>query len=567
MRHRSYLLGLLAVSASLTGLVMACSSDEAGGSSSGASSGSLIDGGSDAPTAPQDDAATCPPAPAAGECTNTKCTTQLGEPAACIENACVKLKQLDCTEVFGDLKDDAILFATVFPLFGANATSGKARRQAVQLAVDEINKKGVPTSDPCVKPRPLAFLSCSDTSGVNYDDAGTPSSDVLAQRLKDVGTHLTTKLKLPFVIGAGTSGNTTTLASVLLPAKTMLMAPSATAVSITTLPDATQDGVRLMWRTAPPDSIQGAALIGLYSQVEPIAKAANGGANPKVAIISKSDAYGVGIDGVLKAGISINGKTFANATAGTDYVADCYNASGSTAACDVAKTPTSAFDALKAATPDVIVLTGTAEAVTGIMIPYETHVRDNSIAKKPIWLLPDGPRRVDLTDFAKANPTLNLGARVRGTIPGVVTPLAQEFYNFRYAGAYPNTPLIFGMAGAYDATYMFAYVSAALGNGKVTGVQVAKGFEKVVGGTERIDVGPTKLTAGLNLMTKGQKLDFNGASGPLEFDFTKGEAPSDVNVWCVSKDPNTGFPIFNDTTGQTYDSTGKVLKGVFSCPQ
>lgn len=562
MRNRTYLLSLFAVSASLAGLVIACSDDDID-PQGGSSSGSVPEAGADTGTTNDDAGKVCPPAPPAGDCTNTKCTAQLGEPSACIENACVKLKQLDCTEVFGDLKDDAILFATVFPLFGANATSGKARRQAVQLAVDEINKKGVPTSDTCVKPRPLAFLSCSDTSGVNFDDGGAPDSATLTQRLKDVGTHLTDTLKLPFVIGAGTSGNTTTLASVLLPKKTMQMAPSATAVAITTLPDATQDGVRLMWRTAPPDSIQGAALIGLYSQVEPVAKAANGNNPVKVAILSKSDAYGVGIDAVLKAGITINGKAFANATAGTDYVADCFNASGSTAACAVDKVPSSALAAIQAASPDVIILTGTAEAVTGIVIPYE----QGNPAKKPIWLFPDGPRRAELTTFIKDNPSLELGKRIRGTIPGVVTPLAQDFYNFRYAGAFPNTPLIFGMAGAYDATYMFAYTMAALGNGKLTGPQIAKGFEKMVGGTERIDVGPTKLTAGFNLMTSGGKMDFNGASGPLEFDFTTGEAASDVNVWCVSKDPNTQAPIFNDSTGETYDALGKALKGTFSCPQ
>ncbi len=556
MRTKAYLLSVLAVSAGLAGLAIACSDDAAEVTPTGTDAGGTPDSAVD----PDGGGQQCPPAPAAGDCTTTKCTAKLGEPAACVENQCVKLKSLDCTEVFGDLQDNSILFATAFPLFGSNATSGKARRQAVQLAVDEINKKGVPTNDACDKPRPLAFLSCSDVSGVPLEDGGAPGADVLTQRLKDVGTHLSKDLKLPFVIGAGTSGNTTTLASVLLPAKTMLIAPSATAVAITTLDGATQDGTRLMWRTAPSDKNQGAALQALYGQVEAAVKATNGNTAVKVAIISKSDAYGAGIDGVLRAELKVNGKTVAAGITDGNVVADCYNISGgSTAACDVSKTTAAAQGIVTAAQPDIVILTGTAEAVTDIIIPHE-----NSAAKKTIWLLPDGPRRPELTTYAKDHDELR--GRVRGTIPGVVTPLAQDFYNFRYKAQFPNEQLIFGMAGAYDATYMFSYAMASLGKTAPTGILVAKAFEKLVGGTERVDVGPTKLTTGFNLMTSGGKMDFNGASGPLDFDFTVGEALSDINVWCVGKDPNTGTPFFNDSTGQTYDATGKALKGSFSCP-
>jgi branched-chain amino acid transport system substrate-binding protein len=562
VRTKTYLLTMLAVSTSLAGLVIACSDDAADTNPI-----STTDGGTDGNTAAETSTETpCAPAtPVAGDCTTTKCTAAAGgEPSMCVANQCVKMKSLDCTEVFGELKDDTIFFGSVFPLAGANASSGKARRQAVQLAVEEINSKGgIPTtSDKCDKPRPLAFVSCTDTSGAPLADGGVASAAELTQRLKDVGNHLSKDLKLPFVIGAGTSGNTTTLAGILLPNKTMQIAPSATAVSITTLADATQDGTRLMWRTAPSDVNQGAAMVAMYPQLETLVKAGNNNTAAKVFILSKSDPYGSGIDAALKAGLTPNGKTVAAGIVDGNVVADCYNASGSTAACADTKTPAAALAAITAVKPDIIVLTGTAEAVTDIMIKYE----QSGPAPKPLYLLPDGMRRAELATYIKDTAGADeLRTRVRGTIPGVVTPLAQDFYNFRYKAKFPTDQLIFGMAGAYDATYLFGYAMASLGKNPATGISIAKAFEKTVGGTERVDVGPTSLAKGFTALLGGGKIDFNGASGPLDFDFTTGEALSDINVWCIGIDPNTSSPVFKDSTGQTYDATGKKLNGNYTC--
>ncbi len=559
MRNKTYLLGVLAVSSSLAALVMACSDD-----GDGAATNPTADGGTDGSAAA--DTSTEPPCPPvaapAGDCSTTKCTAAAGgDPSMCVDNQCVKMKSLDCNEVFGELKDDTVFFGSVFPLAGANASSGKARRQAVQLAVEEINSKGgVPTTaDRCDKPRPLAFVSCSDTSGAPLADGGAPTGADLTQRLKDVGTHLATGLKLPFVIGAGTSGNTTTLADVLMPNKVMQIAPSATAVSITTLPGATQDGTRLLWRTAPSDVNQGAAMVAMYPQLEAAVKAANGNTAARVFILSKSDPYGAGIDAALRDGLTVNGKTVAAGVLDGNVKAECYNASGSTPACTDVNTPAAALAAISAMKPDIIVLTGTAEAVTDILLQYE----QTAPTPKPLYLLPDGMRRAELTTFITSGAS-ELRTRIRGTIPGVVTPLAQDFYNFRYKGKFPDQ-LIFGMAGAYDATYMFAYAMASLGKTPATGIGIAKAFQNLVGGTERVDVGPTSLTKGFTALLGGGKIDFNGASGPLDFDFATGEALSDINVWCIGIDPNTNAAVFKDSTGQTYDATGKKLNGTYTC--
>ena len=60
-------------------------------------------------------------------------------------------------------------------------------------------------------------------------------------------------------------------------------------------------------------------------------------------------------------------------------------------------------------------------------------------------------------------------------------------------------------------------------------------------------------------------IDFNGASGPLDFDVTTGEADADIIVWCADVDPKgtaTGFK----RSGLYYSAATKALVGAPSCP-
>ena len=137
--------------------------------------------------------------------------------------------------------------------------------------------------------------------------------------------------------------------------------------------------------------------------------------------------------------------------------------------------------------------------------------------------------------------------------------------NLRYKSAFPNNPqLILGMAGAYDATYMIAYSIASIDKGAVTGEAIATNFKNLITGAP-INVGPTQLNTAYATLTGGGTIDFNGASGPLNFNLATGEAPSDITVWCLGVDPNTNKTIFNDSTGETYNATSNQLSGTFSC--
>ena len=532
-------------SALVVGLLVACSDDDEGKVSTPKTT---PEAGTDAPALNR-----CVDAGAAptGDCTNTKCSATLGEPAICRNNACVKLKSEHCPIVIGKVDDDrTIIIGSIAPINGASANEGVSVRNSIDLALREINTRGIPTDDVCEAPRPMALVGCDENEEVD---------------IKGGANHLVNELGVQAIIGANFSGDTIHATTVTLPGKVLLISPSATAARITTLEGATQEGTRLMWRTSPSDVIQSEAMRSVYVELEAAVKAAPGGpTNAKVAIISKSDAYGLGIDQALRNGLSVNGKPHGDASNNGLVEFRCYNppatAATGTAECPVANTMASAVTALQTLKPESIILTGTAEAVLDILIPYEA----SNPTPKPRWLLPDGIRTAELTNYAKDKP--DFIARVRGTVPGVVTPLAQAFFNIRYTAAFPENPtLVFGMAGAYDATYMIAYGIAANGSKPITGIEIAKNLAKLAGGTEKIDVGPARLSAGFAALTSGGAVDLNGTSGPLDFDPATGEARSDIAVWCLRVDPNTSNIVYGDATGQSYNATENKLNGTFNC--
>ncbi len=538
------------VAVSLVGIYAACSDDDPG-----AAPISIVDAAADTVRVDPDTGTSCPPA-AAKACTAAKCTTDLGEPATCVADACVKLRSVDCPIVAGATdSDDVIVIGAMLAQNGSNASSGTARINSVELAIKEINTAGgIPDPDKCKPARKLALVACDDSNII--PDGGTPAPDGGTQRMR-AAAHLIDELKVPAIVGGSTSGNTLDIAKrATVPAKVMLFAPSSTAISITAPTDfnASPDGTRLLWRAAPSDVVQSKVLQLSYAALEAETKADGGPANVKLALVVKNDAYGKGIQSAFEAGLTVNGVA---AAGNPNFTAIVYK---NTPADIDGVLQAQAVTDLTTFAPDIIVMAGTSEATTGILQPYEA----TNPAKKPNYLLADGQRKLELLAAVEASASLR--ARMRGSVPGIVTALAQDFFNFRFKAAYPNNPqLSYGMAGSYDIAYMIAYAAAASKGAKVDGTTLAKNMAQLVGGTQVIDVGPQSLTQGMQAMVNGAKTDFNGASGPLNFDLASGEAPSDYTIWCVGIDPNTTKPIFNDATGQVYSAVDNKITGTYSC--
>jgi branched-chain amino acid transport system substrate-binding protein len=154
-----------------------------------------------------------------------------------------------------------------------------------------------------------------------------------------------------------------------------------------------------------------------------------------------------------------------------------------------------------------------------------------------------------------------LRQRIRGTVPGTNSALFNAFrtrYSSKFPGIFPD---VFGMAGAYDSTYLVALAIASIGNGPITGAAIADAMKKMVGGTKFI-VGQDKTQDALNAIAT-KSLDVDGASGPLDFDLSLHEAPSDIDVFCIAN--QAGTPVFI-SSGRFFDATTQKMAGVYACP-
>lgn len=535
------------------GTVAACSEDDA-------LAPPKSDAGLPDSVAPVEDSAIPDKCPDAGQpvrsCTAAKCSTDLGEPAVCVADGCVKIKTLECQSTFGPIEnDDAILIGQLADVNGADKASTVGRRRAIELAIKEINETsgGIYTEDGCGR-RPLALVTCDDSN------AAIPGSDGGTYSRAAAAAHLAKDLKVAAILGPQGSGNTVSVAGVIAAAKTLLMPPTAGAAEITDLPSANVDGTRLIWRVVPTDALQAKAVARVGEQVQAQIKTATGKTTLKAAIVNRSDTFGRGLRDGIKAGVSLNGTSWADPSNTANVMEREYTVGQ--------PVPATIKDDLIAFQPDVVFFFGLGEIFNPLIAAFEDGNTAPG-ATKPYWISSaSGQRNELLTAIANGRPTLR--GRTRGTSSVLLTPLAQDFFNNRYKTAYPDTKeLVFGMAQSYDSLYLAAYAIGATKPTRTSAIvsfDVAKAMTKVTGGTVKVDVGPSSLKEGLEAVRKGEPIEFNGATGPLDFNPAVGEAPGDYAVWCVRLDPNDQKPIFENATGMKWNFQTNALEGTFNCP-
>lgn len=469
------------------------------------------------------------------------------QPAVCRMSQCVGLLSPECDRTIPALgmgqavDENAILLGGLFALKGTNASSGIARMNSVDVAISNVARDvvGLPGGTGG-KPRPLLTIVCTDTDANNMD-----VSQAAATHLIDIGAVA--------VMGPGSSGLVLNVAkNITVPGNEFLITPSATTTQLTALSP-------LVWRTAPSDEIQSRALSASVTELEAKYRVDNMVmmATPiKLAIVYKNDSYGNDLFKLVAGNAKINGLPITDAMNAANYRGIQFDPM-----LDLASVVTD----LTNFKPHLIALFGTTEVIEKILKPLE--LAWPAMTLRPAYLLADGGRKGELLTAVAGNDPLRL--RIRGTVPGVNENTNQLFKLFRLAYqskfqstmACPNSicPDVFGMAGAYDSVYLVSLAIASIPAGMpITGAGIAAGMTKMTGGT-KFQVGMDKLQDAINLMAAGKALDVDGASGPLDFDNTAHEAPSDIQVWCVS-----GADFY--TTGRFYNATTKVMSGVFSCP-
>lgn len=490
-----------------------------------------------------------PDAPA-NECTVNKDCDVKGDNFICRKTdfKCVALLSAECTHIKGDYKNDnAIIIGSILPTAGADLTSGLPEQNAIDLAIDEFaSVSNLPAVPGSTARRPLVLVGCND----NSENAQAITA----------AKHLVNDVKVPAIIGAAFSGITLKVANeVTIPSNTFLISPSATSVALTDLNDK-----GLVWRTIASDNIQADAHASFYPLLE--AKIQNGDATRKVkvAIANKGDAYGQGLAEALSTKLKINGAKFLDASnVDNRVVTDFGDPDGAT--------PPDYATSIKAVTdlePDVVYLMGTTEVITQMLKGIEENWP--AATTRPYYLLADGALVAELPAYVttlKATDAVaaeNLRLRIMGTVPGTTSDIFTKFKTRYESVFHDNLSSTSGVSNAYDALYNIAYALVAMGGKAVTGPNIAGAFSSLVAtGVPVTDTGASKITAAFTTLQAGNKIDYNGASGPLDYDLATGEAPADIQVWCLPKNA-TGDVQPGTGTSVIYDATTKTLKGTFA---
>ena len=490
--------------------------------------------------------------------TNQQCANKNGAFSVCRKNACVKLTTDLCTTVYSTkenhqdayLDENAFFFGSILPN-EAYDKIGPVIENAAKLALDDFRKvNGLPAVTGTGK-RPMVLIGCND--GPDGDKA------------KDAAAHLIDTLGIQAILGYAFSGTTIELATdVTIPKNVLLFSPTATSNDITQL-----DDNDLVWRAAPRDSFQAAALSQYVAEVEARARAqypmieAN---KLKVAIVHNNDSYGIGLADELQSLIKFNGNK--GALSQPDYYKRFdYGAPDAPDLSVIAK--------INAFQPHIVFVFGFNEGVDPILTSVESGWGAPTDMHRPHWVFSDAGLVSDLWDKAIASEDLR--TRVTGSTPGVLqdkwdpyaTFLAQWNTSTYSMGGTVSADTL-GPAGAYDITYMFAYSAVMVGQSAPTAPNLVKlGLRRMVPGPNipKVIVSRANISDTFSKLQAGLAIDIEGTSGPLDFDVGSdkkyGEAASDIQIWCVPKGaaPKAAGPAFN--SGRYYSASGSKMDGAF----
>lgn len=488
------------------------------------------------------------------ECTtNRQCLdAHTGEPYRCVpgQGICVPLTSTDCQTVLADnldlVEDEAIYIGALMPLIGADESTGLPMKNAMELARRDFRQLGgLPAAGPGGRRRPLVVIACNDDA----DPVGAAQ-------------HLVNVAHVPAIVGAAFSGVTLNVANqVTLPGNTLLLSPSATSALITGL-----DDHDLVWRTSPSDALQALAVAGAVEISETRLRAAQGlmpADNITLAVVHKGDSYGAALADALFAPLVFNGQP-ANAQVNL-FIRQNYGDPDDPPSVDY----TSAVNLMLSRLPHLIIIIGTNEGVTQIFAAVEAGWPSGT--PRPYYIFTDGGELPELLDLVTTNSDPDaVRARIMGSVPGTASTYNPfNLFKLQYSSTFTDgtNPQVFGAAGAYDAVYLLAYAAVALGTQPITGPNLATALTRLVPPGPKVIVGSATINQAFGALSANamDHIDFDGASGPLDFDVLVGEAPSDIQLWCVVHGASPGEYVF-DTTGRYYDASANMMAGTYVCP-
>lgn len=389
-------------------------------------------------------------------------------------------------------------------------------QNAVQLAVEDFNNNtDLPGGFK------IGWIACDDKA--TAENAGAAV------------THLTGTIGTPAIIGPIFSELVIGLAPAAKATGTLMLTPTASAKSISTLDD---DG--LVWRTIASDVYQANALADRIPQLMPT----------KVAMLYKDDAYG----NLLLM------DTLARLTAKAPMIKPTTTKYPNPVGLTENELKNAFALAISSAWgspgqhPDTIVLIGTTEVpdlILGFMLAWSSA---DPPVPLPKFVVSHGavPALPDLIDKAQGSAKQALMGAAEGVAPVIFDEVNFANFNLRYKIRFNDQEPITASSLSYDGAMVVMLAMAGVPEGEaITGASIASAIAKLVDkqGTAVSfgEVMPPTLTfikKARNVLVTGGTVDLRGVSGELDFDLGPGEVRTDLLGWGLepdAMDPNVGL--------------------------
>lgn len=435
---------------------------------------------------------------------NTECRDAFGFGSVCGDAGYCAVVDLPArcatypTDLIGGDYDDPIVLGSLY-----DAAWDIAEMQSVRLVFKQADESGG------LEGRQLALLECSyeedhEGDGLDYTAAVGFVAETLVQDFGIAG-----------FVGPYTSSETESAWNAIADetAQAFLISPSATSPALTYLDGLTKtdEAPGLLWRTAPPDSLQ-----GKVAAEDMLNRTDHGGLEDvtNVAVIFEADAYGRGLAEIFQAEFSAGGGTatmyeFSNDTVLSEHVVAVKNNS---AAQEVFF--------ISAETPTIANFLKSAHQVGG----YEN---------KGIFLSDAAADTDMLADAASASVLFD---QIRGTRPAVPQGVLYDTFAASYRSEYDEDPYAtIYMPYAYDAAWLAAYAAAwsLYQEGEVTPVGMGRGMRKISAG-DALDIKASSWNSLKAHFGEGEGVDVAGTTGSLDYDPATEETTAPIEVWVVN---------------------------------
>ncbi len=358
--------------------------------------------------------------------------------------------------------DGTLQLGAVLPGSGNLAQLGPPMIQGGQMAVADINEAGGVLGKDVV-------MTVKDDGGGGDNDLALTSVD-----------ELINNDKVDAILGAAASGTTKEILDRVVSSGTVECSPSNTGADLTQA-----DDKGLYFRTPPPDNLQALAL----------AKAVSDDGHQNVAIIAQNTDYGTGFVRFLEPALTENGaEVVANVT---------YNLEGTGIDAEV--------ETVVGSEPDAVVLIGYPE--DGGKVVAEMIKQNAGPADVPLYVT-DGMQSNTLFEaIDAANPAVTEG--VRGTAASAAPEAGASFFPDAFAAFAPDVESPIYSAQSYDCVILFALAAEKAQSDAP--FDIAAEINNVSSGeTAEAEVCNTYADC-LALLTEGKDINYDGASGALDF--------------------------------------------------